>query len=163
MRLIIIAAMNTRRVIGRNGTMPWHLPEDLGRFKSVTMGGTVVMGRKTFASIGHPLPGRRNIILSRTMQSAEGAEIVRGLEEALAAAAGDDSVFIIGGAELYRDALERADELQLTIVDDPADGDTFFPPYEHLIGTRYTEHRSEERDGYRVITYIRSDGRPAVR
>ncbi len=121
------------------------------------------MGRKTFASIGNPLPGRRNIILSRTLKSVDGAEVYPGWEEALTAASSDAAVFIIGGAEVYRDALERADELQLTIVEDPAAGDTFFPPYEHLLGTLFYEERTEERTGYRVITYLRSDDRPAVR
>lgn len=163
MRTIIIAAMNERRVIGRNGALPWNLPEDLQRFRSVTMGGTLVMGRRTFASIGRPLDGRRTIVLSRTVPSLEGAETARGWDEALAAAAHERTVFIVGGAEVFREALERADEMQLTIVDDRTDGDTFFPPYEHLIGTRYVLQRTEQRTGHRILTYVRWDGTPAVR
>ncbi len=163
MRTIIIAAMNERRVIGRNGALPWHLPEDLQRFRSVTMGGTLVMGRRTFASIGRPLDGRRTIVLSCTMQAQEGVEVARGLDEALAAAADAPAVFIVGGAEVFREALERADELQLTIVDDRSDGDTFFPPYEHLVGTRYKLQRTEQRSGHRNLTYVRWDGTPEVR
>ncbi|NUN70062.1 MAG: dihydrofolate reductase [Bacteroidetes bacterium] len=163
MRTIIIAAMNRRRVIGRNGALPWRLPEDLQRFRSVTMGGTLLMGRRTFASIGRPLDGRRTIVLSRTLSSVEGAEVAADWEQAMMLASGAPVLFIAGGAEVYRAALERADELHLTVVDDASDGDAFFPPYEHLIGTRYQVLRSEQHTGYRLDILVRSDGTPASR
>jgi dihydrofolate reductase len=127
-RIAIIAAMTENRVIGRNGTIPWDLPEDRRHFRELTMGHPVIMGRKTFESIGRPLPGRTTIILSRQRDFlAEGCLMVPDLEAALTAASGNSEIFICGGGELYREALPRAARLYLTIVHMSVDGDTFFP------------------------------------
>ncbi len=126
--LVVAAAENG--VIGRGGTLPWHLPADLGHFKAVTMGKPIVMGRKTWESIGRPLPGRTNIVVSgQPDYRAEGCVVVQSFEAALAAVAGDDApeVMIIGGAALYAAALPRADRILLTRVHAVLEGDVFFP------------------------------------
>ena len=128
MVISVIAAMDLDRAIGRENRMPWHLPKDLARFRSLTMGHPVIMGRKTFESIGHPLPGRTNIVISRQVDySAEGCVVVRDLDAAFAACGSEDEVFVLGGAEVFRSALQRADRIYLTLVHTRIDGDTFFP------------------------------------
>jgi len=124
----VIVATDDRGGIGRGGKMPWHLPEDLQRFKRVTMGKPIVMGRKTWDSIGRPLPGRRNIVISRQAGfAAPGAIVVGSLPDALRAAGDVPEVCVIGGAEIYRLALPLAEEIHLTRVHALVDADTFFP------------------------------------
>lgn len=124
-----IVAMSENRVIGNNGAIPWHLPEDFKFFKATTMGHAIVMGRKTYESIGKPLPGRENIILSRTMPETPGITIVRSPEELLALE-NSQNFFVIGGAEIYRLLLPRCSELFVTKVPVTINGDTFFPEFE---------------------------------
>jgi len=127
-RLQIIVAMDPDRVIGRDNQLPWQLPEDLKHFKRITTGHTLVMGRRTYESIGRPLPSRRNIVLSRQPGwEAPGVEVHPNLESALATA-GEGPIFIIGGAELFREALPRAAVLHLTRVHERFPGDVHFPP-----------------------------------
>lgn len=126
--LVLVAAMGRNRVIGIDGRMPWHLPADLAHFKQVTLGHPVVMGRKTFESIGRALPGRRNIVLSRSLVDApKGLEIARSLDRALEMVDAEQAVMVIGGGELYRQALPRAGAMELTLVDAEPEGDTRFP------------------------------------
>lgn len=146
MKLIIIAALNKNRVIGNNGKLLWHLSEDLKRFKRLTLGHTVLMGRKTYESMGKPLVDRRNVVL--TSKSLTGVETYPGIGIALDALKEEEKVFIIGGGEIYEQFLERADELHLTIVDNDLDGDTYFPEYEHLIGPRFTLVNEEKQGGF---------------
>ena len=130
MHVSIIAAVSENGVIGRGGRLPWHLADDLRRFKRLTMGHSIVMGRKTWESIGRPLAGRRMLVISRQADyRADGVKVAASLDRALeiAVAAGDDEVFVIGGAEVYRLAMPRADRLYLTRVDTEIDGDTHFP------------------------------------
>lgn len=125
----IIAAMAENRVIGNKGTIPWHLPADLKHFRELTTGHPVIMGRTTFASIGHPLPDRRNLVLSRAPGfRAEGIEVLASLTEALAACAEEDEIFICGGEEVYRTALPLADRIYLTVIHRKYVGDRVFPP-----------------------------------
>jgi dihydrofolate reductase len=133
MRVSLIVAMAEGGVIGRAGTLPWHLPADLARFKRLTMDHHLIVGRRTWESIGRALPGRRMLVVSRQAQTLELPAGVRGvssIEEALAiaAAAGDDEAFVAGGAHIYREALPRADRLYVTWVQAEVTGDTFFPP-----------------------------------
>lgn len=128
MIISLIAAVAENGVIGRKGALPWHIPSDLKRFNAVTRGHTVIMGRKTFESIGRPLPGRRNIVLTRQQDyQAEGCEIVHDLDSAFAACAGEAEVFIGGGGEVYAATIPLADRIYLTRVKAAVEGDTFFP------------------------------------
>jgi dihydrofolate reductase len=126
-----IAAMALNRVIGKGNKIPWHLPEDFKWFKKTTMGHPILMGRKTFESIGKPLPGRRNLVVSRTAE-IEGVEMVRALEGFNPATFEEDGkqVFVMGGAEIYRQLLPRCRKIYLTLVKREYDGDAVFPEFE---------------------------------
>ena len=127
-RVSLVAAVSANGVIGDQGRLPWHLPDDLKRFKALTLGHTIVMGRKTWQSIGRLLPGRRNVIVSRDPDlRIEGAEVVSSVVSAIAIAAGDEEVFVIGGGEIYQTTIDLADRLQLTEVALDVPGDAFFP------------------------------------
>ena len=129
--LSLIAAVARNGAIGKDNALLWRLPEDLKFFKRTTLGCPVIMGRKTWDSIGRPLPGRRNIVITRNATwQAEGAEVFHDLSSALAATADVPKVFVIGGGELYAQALPLADELVLTEVDADFEGDTFFPRWD---------------------------------
>jgi dihydrofolate reductase len=126
--LSLIAAVAENRVIGRGGALPWHLPDELAHFKRSTLGKPVLMGRHTFVSIGRPLPGRANVVVSRTAGFAPaGVAVAPDLDAALALAAGAPEAVVIGGALLYREALPRADRIYLTRVHARPEGDAFFP------------------------------------
>ncbi|WP_434630075.1 dihydrofolate reductase [Chromobacterium sp. CV08] len=128
--LTLVAAMAANRTIGVDNKLPWHLPEDLKHFKATTLGKPVVMGRKTWDSIGRPLPGRRNIVVTRQAGwRADGAEVAHSLEQAMALAGDVDEVCLIGGAELYRQAIAIADRLCLTEIAGDYDGDAHFPVF----------------------------------
>ena len=124
----IIVAVSSNNVIGAERALPWHLPEDLQRFKKVTMGKPIIMGRETHASIGRPVPGRQNIVLSRQDDlEIEGCEVVNTIEAALAAAGDAEEVMIVGGGEIYRQFLPMSDRIYLTRVQAEVEGDTRFP------------------------------------
>lgn len=127
--LSMICILGRNRAIGRDGELLWKIPSDMTHFKNITMGHTLIIGRKTHESIGRPLPGRTNIVLSRKAEyKASGCIICHSLEDALNKA-GEDEVFIIGGSEVYEQALPLAEKLYLTVVDDEPEADTFFPDY----------------------------------
>lgn len=129
-RMTLVAAMAQDNVIGLDNAMPWHLPEDLKHFKATTLGKPVIMGRKTFDSIGRPLPGRQNIVITRQADwQHEGVTVVHSLPDALALAANVEEVCIVGGAEIYRQALPLADRLCLTHIDLAVAGDARFPAF----------------------------------
>ncbi|VXA86579.1 dihydrofolate reductase [Aeromonas veronii] len=133
MKISMIAAMAHDRVIGKDNQMPWHMPADLAHFKRVTLGKPVLMGRKTFESIGRPLPGRRNLVISRNPgYQAEGIEVVGSVEAALALLAGSsvEELMVIGGGHLYAEMLPSADCLYLTRIDLAVEGDTRFPAFD---------------------------------
>jgi dihydrofolate reductase len=134
LKLIAVAAMASNRVIGRAGKLPWHLPEDLRFFKQTTLGHPVLMGRRTFESIlvqlGKPLPGRLNIVLSETVPPREGVHVIRDLAELAAVPGLTSPVYLIGGAQLYEALLDRCDEILLTYIEHPYEGDTRFPVFE---------------------------------
>ena len=126
--LSLIVAASRNGVIGAGGKLPWRLPADLKRFKAITLGHPILMGRKTFESIGKPLPGRTNIVITRQRGlEACGATVAHSLEEALQICEGQDEVFVIGGAEIYKQALPLADRIYLTHIDQDFEGDAFFP------------------------------------
>ncbi len=147
MRLSLIVAAAKNRVIGNNNQMPWHLPADFASFKRITTGHPIIMGRKTFESIGRPLPGRRNIVVSRNLDfHADGVEVVASLERAISACKsqqGVDDAFVIGGASLYAEALPRVDRIFLTEVDAAPEGDTIFPLLDKNQWREITRERRE--------------------
>jgi dihydrofolate reductase len=162
MKLSLVAAVAENGVIGVDGEMPWHYPEDLRRFKETTMGHPVIMGRKTYESIerrlGGPLPGRRNIVLSRqgTLDLPDGAVHAESIEEALERAenaldSDRETVYVIGGETVYAELIDRADELLITEIPDSPDGETYFPE----IGPEWNEHDRESVGELTFVTYRR--------
>ncbi len=153
--------MDQNRLIGKNNNLPWRLPADLKRFKSITLGKPVIMGRKTYESIGKPLPGRRNIIISRrTGYSAEGCEIVSGLDIAIGIASKDAEVMIIGGGSIYQQALPVANRMYLTVIAHAFDGDAWFPAYNEsdwkVVDSEAHMHENEQvAFEYRFLTLER--------
>ena len=159
-RLTLLLARARNGVIGASGGLPWRLPEDLAFFKRTTMGHPIVMGRKTWESIGRPLPGRRSIVVTRDPRfGAVGAEVVHSLGEALARCAGTGEIFVIGGAELYGAALPHADRLLLTEIDADFDGDTFLPAPAAAEWTEASREHHPPRDarafGFDFVDYRR--------
>ncbi|MDO2948417.1 type 3 dihydrofolate reductase [Aeromonas simiae] len=151
MKIAMIAAMARDRVIGRDNAMPWHLPADLAHFRQVTMGKPILMGRRTFESIGRPLPGRRNLVISSNPDYAPaGVEVVDSIEAAFAALAESPEVMVIGGGRLYGQLLELADTLYLTHIELTVEGDTRFPDYHQLSWRQVAEesHLPDERNPY---------------
>ena len=139
-----VAAMSLNRVIGRDGQIPWHLPEDFKWFKRLTTGQVVLMGRKTFASLGKPLPNRTNLVLSRRAGKIEGATVLHDLAALSANHFKPREIFVIGGAEIYAQLLPRCTDLYLTVVQREVAGDTFFPPFEESWELLDTPLRHEE-------------------
>ena len=159
MAITIIAAIARNGVIGRDNRLIWHIPRDLRRFKRLTMGHALIMGRKTFDSIGRPLPGRRNIVITRQSNFApDGVEVVHSLEQALALV-GDAPAFVIGGGEIYRQALPRAERLELTLVDADFEGDVRFPEIDWRewteAGRRTLEASESVPFDYSFCTFVR--------
>ena len=147
MKISMIAAIaSENRALGLNGRLIYAISEDLKRFKEITSGHPIIMGRKTFESIGMPLPNRRNIVITRDEDYfAEEVVIVHSLEEALGLVQNEDEVFIIGGGEIYKEALEMADKLYLTIVEGSPEADTYFPDYSDF--KKITFEQSHEFEG----------------
>lgn len=157
----MIVAMSENRVIGRDNQLPWRLPADLRRVKSLTMGHCLIVGRKTFESIGRPLPGRRMIVVTRQIDYApEGVEVAHSLPSALELCQGDDEVFIGGGARIYEEALETADRIYLTILHEKIIGDTYFPDYNDSdwLVTAQEDHTPDRKNPY-LYTFLTLDRR----
>lgn len=156
--LAVIAAIAKNGVIGANNALPWRLPADLARFRALTLGHAVVMGRRTWESLRRPLPGRQNIVVTRQPGlAAEGIDVARSLDEALARVRMPAPAFCIGGAELYRVALPRADVLYLTEIDRDFAGDTVFPHYDRGPWREVARESAEAPEGfaYAFVTYRR--------
>jgi dihydrofolate reductase len=161
-RVAIVAAVAANGTIGRDGGLPWHLPPDLARFKRLTMGCTLLMGRRTFESIGgRPLPGRTTVVVTRSPELvvAPGVLAAPTVAEGVAVAPGPE-VFVAGGSGVYRDALPLADRLEMTWIERDIPGDTFFPPVDWSAWRLVEEERHEAGDGapfaYRFATYERN-------
>ena len=153
MKITLVVAASENGVIGRDGDLPWRLPADLARFKRVTMGRPIVMGRRTWESIGRPLPGRSNLVLSRKPgYEAAGCRVVSALGEAILAATaeGAEEMMVIGGEALYAEALPVADQILLTRVHAVLEGDTYFPPLDQdaRAVTAVERHEADERNEY---------------
>jgi dihydrofolate reductase len=153
--------MARNRVIGANGTIPWHLPDELRHFKRLTMGHHMIMGRKTWESIGRPLPGRTSVVVTRQRSyRAPGTVVAHSLDEAIKACGSDGEIFVIGGADLFREALPRADRLYLTTIEAEISGDTTMPGFNagEWRETGAESHRADARHRYpfRCVTYERA-------
>lgn len=159
--LSLIAALAANGMIGRDNGMPWHLPEDLKRFRALTMGHPIIMGRRTWDALGRPLPGRTSIVVSRQPGLVlDGAIAVTSLEEAIEAAAsaeGGNHAFVIGGAQLYALALPHVQRLLLTEIADSFDGDTVFPPFDRSRWIESARTHAVSADGlrYAFVDYVR--------
>lgn len=159
----LVVAVARNRVIGRDNRLPWRLPADLAYFKQVTMGHPVVMGRRTHESIGRPLPGRENIVVTRNRNfSAPGCTVVGSLDEAWKAAGSAQEVCVIGGTSLFAEALPIADRIHLTEVEAEVPGDTFFPEFDRGLWTEreVARHPADERHAYpfRILVLDRKPG-----
>ncbi|PAW93699.1 dihydrofolate reductase [Mucilaginibacter sp. MD40] len=150
MTISIIVAIAENNAIGKNNQLLWHMPNDLKHFKDITSGRTIIMGRKTFDSVGKPLPKRRNIVVTRQHIEIPGCEVVKSIDEGLALCQGEDEVFIGGGAEIYRQAMDKTDRIYLTIVHHQFEADTFFPTIDHNQWTEVSSerHEADEKNPY---------------
>ncbi|MEX1382296.1 dihydrofolate reductase [Lutibacter sp.] len=158
--ITIIAAIAENNALGKNNQLIWHLPADLKRFKQVTLNHHIIMGRKTFESLGKPLPNRTTIIITRNKHfTAEGCIIVNSLNEALKAAEIDDNPFILGGAEIYNQAIEIADKIDLTFIHHTFDADAFFPKIDTSIwketSRQYFKADEKNKYDYSFVSYIK--------
>lgn len=168
--IIIIAALaRENRCIGHQTRLPWHVPEDMRRFKRLTLGFPMIMGRVTCEGLirdfGQPLPGRRTLALTRSPDTLIHPEIecCVSMEAALERVKAVEKVFIAGGAKIYEEALGLADRLELTLIDGAYPGDTFFPAYEHLIGTEFELSYEDPQEGFSFVTYDRIQSSPKQR
>lgn len=160
-RLTLIAAIGENGVIGVEGRLPWRLPADLQHFKALTLGKPVLMGRRTWDSLGRPLPGRRNLVVTRQVgYAAAGAEVFASVQDALAACAAVAEVMVIGGGEIYRQLLPQADVLELTEVQATVAGDAFFPPFDPAEWpvVACAEHPADERHAH-ACRFVRRERR----
>ncbi len=162
-RISLIWAMTSNRVIGVHNALPWRLPADLRHFRKLTLGHHVIMGRRNYESIGRPLPGRKNIVVTRQADyRADGCIVVGSIEEALRTAAGDPEIFVIGGATLYAQTLGVADRLYATLIDAHIPGDTLFPDFDTKawVETAHEPHRADQDNpfDYSFVTWERPPG-----
>ncbi|MDB5155671.1 MAG: dfrA [Mucilaginibacter sp.] len=148
MIISIVVAISENHAIGKDNKLLWYLPKDLKHFKDITTGGTVIMGRKTYDSVGKPLPKRRNIIVTRQPITIDGCEVVNSIEAALDLCRDEEEVFIVGGAEIYKQAMHLTDRIYLTIVHENIDGDSYFPEIKEDIWkeTERADHDPDEKN-----------------
>lgn len=149
----MIVAHANNRVIGKNNDMPWHLPADLAYFKKTTLGKPIIMGRKTFQSIGRPLPGRKNIVISRDESyQVEGVEVVNSVDAALSLVSDSEEVMVIGGGAIYQHCLAAAQRLYITHIDADIAGDTYFPEYDLAVWNKVasTIRPNDEKNQYQL-------------
>jgi dihydrofolate reductase len=157
MNIIIIAAISENRVIGRNNALPWpFIKADMERFKKTTLGWPCVMGRRTWESLPkRPLPGRPNIVISKSLSSVEGADVFPSLQEAIGHCSGCENIFICGGASIYEEAMGFAGRIELTLIHDQYEGDAFFPEINYA---QWKITNREDFDGFSFISYSRLGG-----
>jgi dihydrofolate reductase len=156
MKIILIAAMAKNRVIGRGNAIPWHIPSELQRFKAMTMGHTLIMGRKTFESIGRPLPGRKTVVITRDPEyQAPGCSVAQSLPAAIALCASEETLFIAGGGEIYREGLPLAASIYLTVLDREVEGDILFPEFDPRQFCPISQERVEGVEPYTFTVFSR--------
>jgi dihydrofolate reductase len=159
MTISAVVAISENRAIGKDNKLLWYLPNDLKHFKTITSGHTVIMGRKTYESVGKPLPNRRNIIITRQDIAIEGCEVVNSIKAALELCKTEREVFIVGGAEIYKQSLHLTDRIYLTVVHKQFEGDSFFPEIKKTdwVQVSREDHQPDEKNSlpYSFITYER--------
>jgi len=148
----IVVAIAQNYAIGKDNKLLWHLPKDLKHFKEITSGGTIIMGRKTYDSVGRPLPNRRNIVITRQQIEITGCEVVNSLQAALDLCRDHQEVFIVGGAEIYKQAMPFTNRIYLTVVHQDFEGDTYFPEIKRDIW-KETERADHEADEKNVLSF----------
>ncbi len=156
MKIILIAAMAKNRVIGRGNGIPWHIPGEQQRFKGMTMGHTLIMGRKTFESIGRPLPGRKTIVVSRNREyRAPGCLVAQSLTAAMTLCPKEETIFIAGGGQIYQEALPLAESIYLTVLDREVEGDILFPEFDPDQFRTISTERVESTEPYTFTIFSR--------
>ncbi|MAE42886.1 type 3 dihydrofolate reductase [Candidatus Woesearchaeota archaeon] len=154
MTISFVVAMGRNKVIGSNNSLPWNMPADMKHFKKLTLGKPIIMGRKTYETIGKPLPNRKNIIITRDQDyKAEGCIVAHSIEESLQSAENAEEVMVIGGAQIYKEFLPKANRIYLTIIDHDFEGDTHFPEYneEEWQEIEREEHKADEENKYDYV------------
>lgn len=159
MKINLIAAVSENKVIGRNNALPWYISADLKRFRKLTTGHPIIMGRKTYESIGKPLPNRTNIVITKDQEyQADGVVVAHSLEEALKTASkseGSDEIFIIGGGQIFKEAIQFADKLYLTVIRKQFEGDIYFPDYSAFTTIIHSEDGEEGDLKYTFLELVR--------
>lgn len=156
--IIIIAAMAKNRVIGKDNKLPWHIAEELKNFKRLTTGNTIIMGRKTFESIGKPLPNRNNIVVSTSMNQIAGITVCKTITEALEKAKlYSKETFVIGGGAIFEQTIQIADKMYISYVKGDYDGDAFFPEFNEK---EWDVEKKEEYPEFELVVYVRKSGKP---
>ena len=154
----MIVAMSKNRVIGKDNVMPWHLSDDLKNFKKITMGKTIIMGRRTYDSIGKALPGRKNVILSRNLKDKD-ILVFDNLENALVNVGNEEEIFIIGGQDIYSQTINKANKLYLTTINDEIEGDKFFPDFDNsnwdIVDTKYYKKNKDNTHDFKSEILIK--------
>ena len=158
MNISMIVAMSKNRVIGKDNVMPWHLSDDLKNFKKITMGKTIIMGRRTYDSIGKALPGRKNVILSRNLKDKD-ILVFDNLENALVNVGNEEEIFIIGGQDIYSQTINKANKLYLTTINDEIEGDKFFPHFDNsnwdIVDTKYYKKNKDNTHDFKSEILIK--------
>ena len=158
MNISMIVAMSKNRVIGKDNVMPWHLSDDLKNFKKITMGKTIIMGRRTYDSIGKALPGRKNVILSRNLKDKD-ILVFDNLENALVNVGNEEEIFIIGGQDIYSQTINKANKLYLTTINDEIEGDKFFPDFDNsnwdIVDTKYYKKNKDNTHDFKSEILIK--------
>lgn len=158
MNISMIVAMSKNRVIGKDNVMPWHLSDDLKNFKKITMGKTIIMGRRTYDSIGKALPGRKNVILSRNLKDKD-ILVFDNLENALVDVGNEEEIFIIGGQDIYSQTINKANKLYLTTINDEIEGDKFFPDFDNsnwdIVDTKYYKKNKDNTHDFKSEILIK--------
>lgn len=152
--IALVVAYDRNRAIGKDGRMPWDIPGELKRYRELTTGNAVIMGRRTYESVGRPLPDRLNIVITTTISEIPGCVVARSLEEAISLA-GDMDIYISGGANVYRDALDMVDVMYITEIDAEYEADTFFPEFDESLFTKTIGETFHEEETYTYLTYTR--------
>ena len=158
MNISMIVAMSKNRVIGKDNVMPWHLSDDLKNFKKITIGKTIIMGRRTYDSIGKALPGRKNVILSRNLKDKD-ILVFDNLENALVDVGNEEEIFIIGGQDIYSQTINKANKLYLTTINDEIEGDKFFPDFDNsnwdIVDTKYYKKNKDNTHDFKSEILIK--------